>query len=864
MAKKKTTPGALAGSIFTFTGTLHSVKRDEAIALVRTAGGTVVDDVNDTVNYLIVGEVRSSPSAAEKKAAKLNHQGACIAILDESQFADLLKPTPDQIVAMLKGGPKGLKEWKTLSNWWKRSPIELRKVDLRKINLEGVELEGVHLIAVDFREANLNGVRLHKAEDCRFDGATIRNAVVWDCTDCTFKGADLDAAIVNNMRNCTFDKVQLRNGYFSGSIQSCSVRNADLSDTRLNPADLTGSDFTGTKVLRSTASYTQGQNVVFARADLRESSFDVSKFHGANFAGADLRQAHLQQTDFTDAIFRGAKLNDADLRNSTLCRADLSGADLRGANLIDVDLTGANVAGANLADANLAGASVTDVDFSKAKNFNPDQLKTLGAIGPNIRELVKFSKSIKHLQTSVNLDVNGERVEVLASSRRYGSQVYPSANYIHFQPNLETHNYVQATSFDQGMLNLAKRWPNAQVKLESVTIKAPGASLKGQALRELAIAAWCEAFGIEPPSSEMIAEQDRANKQSLAQLHETMLQDLRSGSAGMKRWNARSEDERRSVGSFRQLDLTGLNLSKFKLAHLDFQETIFDQASLSGASLESANLRQASFKGARLDRALLLAPKLAGVSFENASLTGCKLRALTKLETVNFHGADLSKSDLWYTDLRGVDLSGAKLDQISFGHNKFDERTRFPPGFSIPLELLWAGTGTDPRLATIPLTTSKTGSLSFEEFMDRLRGQVRSANLQKALAMLKAERFQLFAQAEPDSIIGVVKSQSDPNLLYSCRLTAVGSYSCCTQNLNRCGGLQGGLCKHLLVLVVGLTKAGQLDGATVEGWVQSSNKQKPMLDKDIMTATFLRYKGAEAGEVDWRPTETIPEDYYAL
>ena len=31
-----------------------------------------------------------------------------------------------------------------------------------------------------------------------------------------------------------------------------------------------------------------------------------------------------------------------------------------------------------------------------------------------------------------------------------------------------------------------------------------------------------------------------------------------------------------------------------------------------------------------------------------------------------------------------------------------------------------------------------------------------------------------------------------------------------------------------------------------------------------MSAIFLRYKGAEAGEIDWRPTETIPEDYYSL
>ncbi|MHB8898287.1 MAG: hypothetical protein ACYC6Y_06030 [Thermoguttaceae bacterium] len=29
---------------------------------------------------------------------------------------------------------------------------------------------------------------------------------------------------------------------------------------------------------------------------------------------------------------------------------------------------------------------------------------------------------------------------------------------------------------------------------------------------------------------------------------------------------------------------------------------------------------------------------------------------------------------------------------------------------------------------------------------------------------------------------------------------------------------------------------------------------KPELDKDVMSETFLRYKGAEAGEIDWRPT----------
>jgi len=100
--------------------------------------------------------------------------------------------------------------------------------------------------------------------------------------------------------------------------------------------------------------------------------------------------------------------------------------------------------------------------------------------------------------------------------------------------------------------------------------------------------------------------------------------------------------------------------------------------------------------------------------------------------------------------------------------------------------------------------------------------------------------------------------------VYSCRLASDGTFACCTQNLNSCGGLRGALCKHLLVLIIGMTKGGELDATTVNQWIQASRYKKPTLDKDGMTETLLRYKGAEAGEVDWRPMETIPEDYYAL
>jgi hypothetical protein len=152
----------------------------------------------------------------------------------------------------------------------------------------------------------------------------------------------------------------------------------------------------------------------------------------------------------------------------------------------------------------------------------------------------------------------------------------------------------------------------------------------------------------------------------------------------------------------------------------------------------------------------------------------------------------------------------------------------------------------------------------FDTFLHRLAADTDAGRLNNALAMLRADHFQLFSQVSEDALVGVVKSQTSDQRVYACRLAADGSFGCGTQNLRPCGGLRGSLCKHLLVLIVGLVRAEGLDPARAEEWVKASRKKPPVFDKDRMSETFLKYKGAEAGEVDWRPTETIPEDYYAL
>lgn len=157
----------------------------------------------------------------------------------------------------------------------------------------------------------------------------------------------------------------------------------------------------------------------------------------------------------------------------------------------------------------------------------------------------------------------------------------------------------------------------------------------------------------------------------------------------------------------------------------------------------------------------------------------------------------------------------------------------------------------------------------WDDFLDKAKSVADGGKLAKALTMLRGERFQLYADVQPEVACGVVRSQSSGSRVYACRLAADGRYSCCTQNLITCVVSRGSPCKHLLVLVLGLVKAGHLPEATALDWLHKARRagSKPegyKPDKDVVTATFLKYKGMEAGEIDWRPMETVPEDFYAM
>ena len=73
--------GSLAGKSLVLTGTLPTLKRHEAVAIIEAAGGKVVSSVSQKTNFVVVGEEAGSKLA---KAEKLS-----ITVINERELLRL-------------------------------------------------------------------------------------------------------------------------------------------------------------------------------------------------------------------------------------------------------------------------------------------------------------------------------------------------------------------------------------------------------------------------------------------------------------------------------------------------------------------------------------------------------------------------------------------------------------------------------------------------------------------------------------------------------------------------------------------------------------------------------------------------------
>jgi uncharacterized protein YjbI with pentapeptide repeats len=824
MAKKKALPGKLAGKTVAFVGKFGYGGRDlePMKQLVAAEGGTVVDGIKAPPDYLVAGSgVGGNPPAAVAKIQKKYPQ---IQAIDEVAFYQLVKPTVEEFRKIVLSGPHGHEFWSQMHNRLHKTgtQLDLTGSDFRNRNIEG-NLGNVCLDECDFRGAAISA-QFHKIKGARFDGAR-------------FAGR-----------------------YSLSEAESCSFKDVRMEQTIWNIFKFSGCDFSRANFSLHGSCHMVADTCIFSKADLTEANLEKSEFKSTDFSGANLCDANLVECDFTGANLQGATLCRADLQNAKLGYADLRKATFNDSILSGADLTGARIDGADFTGAKLTGVNLTGLDPSKAKNLKETAARTAG---PNMRELSKFARASSRFRTSIELDLGKDGyVELNASLSTYSGQPYLHAFYAHYKNNARVGTGMHAQTLEQSMLNLADRWSRGSANFETVKVVTKKCALGARDLRALAVAAWHEALGFPVPTADQMKKAAEQLGAETLKLRETMIAELSGGLVGVAKWNERSDLERRKLGKMRGHDFAKSKLVEVDLNRQDLERCCFDGADLKKANFRAARLTGTSFANAKLDGASLAGAKCSDTSFEGAAVSQCDLMGAS-FRRCDFRNANLTRSDLSFADIRGANFTDAILEAVKFLQTKFDETTVFDPGFIAPEELAWKGTGVRPGTQA-PSPPSKAGTLDFDAFLAQLNNKVEAARMQKAGSMLKAERFQLFADVKDDHLVGVVKSQTSAELVYSCRLTSNGAFGCCTQNLRPCGGLRGALCKHLLVLIVGLAKAGQLDSATVDHWIDLSRGQKPAIDEEAMSATFLRYKGAEAGEIDWRPTETIPEDFYAM
>ncbi|MBY0547609.1 MAG: tetratricopeptide repeat protein [Candidatus Obscuribacterales bacterium] len=297
-------------------------------------------------------------------------------------------------------------------------------------------------------------------------------------------------------------------------------------------------------------------------------------------------------------------------------------------------------------------------------------------------------------------------------------------------------------------------------------------------------------------------------------------------------------------------DFRGLNVSAIRFDQSDLSNSIFIESTATKSSFKKSQLRNADFSAAKADDANFLEADMQNFVSVKGSFKGA-----------DFTQADLRGAKFEKADLQQANFQKARLDNTLFKACAVNEKTVLPPKKEGYCGLVWKGVGRNPFTGD---GYGRTGAdcQNLEDLLTSLQMELDSGRLKKAVAMLKSEPLQLFADIETDHFYGIVRSQTDESLVYCCYLAHSGTYYCCTQNLNVCGGQGDSVCKHLLSVLIGLAASGKLSWAEAACRIEKCGRYEPAdIDKESVAALFKKYKRAEFGQVLWDPIETNPQDY---
>jgi hypothetical protein len=107
-----------------------------------------------------------------------------------------------------------------------------------------------------------------------------------------------------------------------------------LAATNLKSYDLSNGKFP-----KASFDYSNLDNAILTRANLKGSFFIGSSLKGANLENVDLSEAHVKGSDLAGADLSGADLSNSNLKKTNFFRANLKNVDLTGSNITEQQIT---------------------------------------------------------------------------------------------------------------------------------------------------------------------------------------------------------------------------------------------------------------------------------------------------------------------------------------------------------------------------------------------------------------------------------------------------------------------------------------------------------------------------------------------
>lgn len=207
--------------------------------------------------------------------------------------------------------------------------------------LQDSTIDGLEFELDTLEELSATNVRFN---DCRWIDVDLSGARFVDCqfAGCSFSRSQLADAV---FERCNFfDSGRGAGSDFSyAEMREAKFKNCNLSSSQFVAADMfdvtiKACKANGVNLDQATFTRTYGRSQKVTRATLVSTIFDDANLSGIDFEGCNLTKSSFVRADLSSAIFAEADMSECDLAGAQLRRANFDRTDLRGAQLDGMSL----------------------------------------------------------------------------------------------------------------------------------------------------------------------------------------------------------------------------------------------------------------------------------------------------------------------------------------------------------------------------------------------------------------------------------------------------------------------------------------------------------------------------------------------